>query len=238
VKPGSIQTTGGYLVATTIAVAPSTADPAAEPENAQGAVPVEPASEPPARQPKDWAWVARGVAKLSELCERQAELTSHSRNTLKWSSLAERLGKLHRTLSSNLPPIELGRLRTPPLTGEEQAHEAAAKLVNETIEAITDVASTAAAGGQKTPQSILKLCGKIALGLIATLGAMTACLMVPAAGPYLAAVAGVVGAGAIGAMTLAHREHNQHAAEFAEVDQFLSQLGSEPAESPADITSE
>lgn len=209
-------------------ITPDPPAPATPPEDTQAAKPVESVAgtqaSPAARE---WSWLAQNVDQLKELCTREADITSHSRETFKWSTLADRLGQLHRKLTATLPAIELGRLRTPPLPGEEHAHQAAATLANETLELMSDVSTTAAASGKKARQSILKLCGKIALGLIATLGGVAACLLVPAAGPYLAAVAGIMGAGAIGTLVLAHREHNRHAQEFADLDLLLADMSSE-----------
>ncbi len=231
-KAGSIQTSPVFLRAADSPADPHVSGPSGsgrspEVSSTEAEVSVESVPEASHPSPQNWAWMAQSVSKLSTLCNREAELTSHSRETLNWGALAGRLSGLGRKLAEQPPARELARLRMPPLAGEEEAHEAATALVKETMNLVSEVSTTAAAGGHKTPQSILKLCGKIALGVIATLGAVTAALLIPVAGPYLATLAGLLGTTAIATLVLAHREHGQHAQELADLDRFLAQLGHE-----------
>jgi hypothetical protein len=176
--------------------------------------------------PRDWDWLRKSTGSLLTLCKREAALTSHSRETLRWGSLVTRLEEVHRGLS-DVPAVELGSLKLPPLQGQEEAHGRAAALASKTLEVVSEVSTTAAAGGHKTPLTVLQLCGKIALGLLATLGGVAASLIIPAAGPYLAVWCAVVGSGIIGNVVFAHAEHNRHVADFQRVDEFLDQLNLE-----------
>jgi hypothetical protein len=172
---------------------------------------------------RDWSWVKQSVGELRSLCNREAELTSFSRETTKWADLARDAGELEKLLETP-PPIPLQSIKHAPLDGQQEAHGQAVELVQRTIGLVSGVSETAVSTRAKEPQSLLKLCGKIALGVIATLGGVAAGLLIPGAGPYLAAVWGLLGASTIFIAVRAHQEHNQHVSQFHAADEVLEQL--------------
>ena len=198
---------------------------AAQPDavTAESAPEVASASSPPG-PPRNWVWLSQSVEKLLTLCRREASLTSHSRETLQWEALANRLQEVHGKLTGRRPGVDLGSLKHPPRPGEEDAYHAAAELVKSTAEVVTKVSQTAAEGGQKTPRGILELCGKIILGILATVGVAAGSALVPVAGPQLAIASVILGVGAVTTVALAHAEHNRHVLEFQQVDDLLAQL--------------
>jgi hypothetical protein len=174
--------------------------------------------------PRNWAWLSQSVEKLQTLCRREASLTSHSRETLRWESLANRLQEVKGKLSGALPTVELGSLRHPPREGEEAAHHQATELVKSTAQVVAEASQAAAEGGQKAPRGILELCGKILLGILATVGSAVGTSLIPIAGPQLAIASVILGVLAVATVALAHVEHNRHALEFQELDDFLAEL--------------
>ena len=203
--------------------APQAPPPQVEAEETPATQAVPLLSEPAA--PRGWPWLRQSIAELARLCKRESELTPSelSDNIVVWQTLATDAGRLARRLDSP-PAIELQSIKHGPLSGQEEAHRQATEILVDTMALINRVSDTAVGTGVEKPHSLLRLCGEIAVGVIAILGGVAVGVCVPGAGPFLAVVVALMGVGIIAQATHHHLERNEHAAQFQAAKELLRQL--------------
>jgi hypothetical protein len=195
--------------------------PAGGPDIADVRAPL-PVSAPAA--PRNWEWLSEALNELRAVCQTVNLTCAHGGN--RFIDLQSRLDEVCAKLR-NPPAVELQSLQYPPpenLSADE--HARATQLVAKTAQLVTDVSTAAAESGLNRRDSILRLCVKILLGVLTTVGAAALGMSVGGPlGPVLAAMMGCVAAlGTIVLPIQLHERHNSFVDALQGVDDILNAL--------------